>query len=53
MTLHQQYMADIADSSRKAIDSVDPTPYFVKYGENVWAALKGLLDEIARRRPRR
>ena len=28
MTLHQQYMADIADSSRKAIDTVDPTPYF-------------------------
>ena len=47
MTLHQQYMADIADHSRKAIDSVDPTPYFVKYGPNVWAALKGYLDEIA------
>jgi hypothetical protein len=40
-------MADIADNSRKAIDSVDPTPYFQKYGENVWAALKGYLDEIA------
>jgi glyoxylase-like metal-dependent hydrolase (beta-lactamase superfamily II) len=48
VTLHQQYMADIADSSRKAIDSVDPTKYFEKYGENVWAALKGLLDETAR-----
>lgn len=47
VTLHQQYMADIADNSRTAIDSVDPTPYFVKYGENVWAALKGYLDEIA------
>jgi len=48
VTLHQQYMADIADSSRKAIDSVDPTPFFAKYGENVWAGLKGYLDEIAR-----
>jgi hypothetical protein len=48
VTLHQQYMADIADTSRKAIDSVDPTKYFEKYGENVWAALKGLLDETAR-----
>ena len=48
VTLHQQYMADIADSSRKAIDSVDPTKFFEKYGENVWAALKGLLDETAR-----
>jgi glyoxylase-like metal-dependent hydrolase (beta-lactamase superfamily II) len=47
VTLHQQYMADIADSSRQAIDTVDPTPYFVKYGENVWAGLKGYLDEIA------
>src|SRR5438132_5095149 len=29
VTLHQQYMADIAESSRKALDSVDLTPYFV------------------------
>src|SRR5689334_18149008 len=47
LTLHQQYMTDIAASSRKAIDTVDPTRYFVKYGENVWAAVKGYLDEIA------
>ena len=40
-------MADVADSSRKAIDGVDPTPYFGKYGENFWAGLKGYLDEIA------
>jgi hypothetical protein len=40
-------MADIAASSRKAIDSVDPTHYFEKYGENTWAAVKGHLDEIA------
>jgi hypothetical protein len=43
---HQRYMADIADSSRKAIDSVDLTRYFVKYGENPWAAFKGGLDEM-------
>src|SRR5437868_3164082 len=48
VTLHQQYMADIAQSCRKAIDSVDLTPIFVKYGENVWAAFKGGLDEMAR-----
>ena len=47
LALHQQYMADIAESSRNAIDTVDPTPYFVKYGENFWAALKGYLDETA------
>jgi hypothetical protein len=40
-------MADIAESSRYAIDTVDATRYFVKYGENVWAALKGYLDECA------
>jgi glyoxylase-like metal-dependent hydrolase (beta-lactamase superfamily II) len=44
VTLHQQYMADIAASVRTAIDSLDPTPFFVKYGENVWAAVRGLLD---------
>ena len=43
---HRQYMADIADSSRKALDSVDPTPYFVKYGANTWAAVSGYLDAI-------
>ena len=48
LALHQQYMADIAESSRNAIDTVDPTPYFVKYGENFWAALKGYLDEMRR-----
>jgi NAD(P)-dependent dehydrogenase (short-subunit alcohol dehydrogenase family) len=31
VTLHQQYMADIAGNSRKAIDTVDPTPCFQKY----------------------
>jgi len=46
LRLHQQYMENIADNSRKAIDSVDATPYFQKYGENAWAALKGYLDEV-------
>ena len=44
--LHQQYMADIAASSRKALDTVDPTPYFEKYGNNAWAGVKGYLDAI-------
>ena len=39
-------MADIAASSRTALDTVDPTPYFVKYGENTWAALRGYLDAV-------
>jgi glyoxylase-like metal-dependent hydrolase (beta-lactamase superfamily II) len=44
VSLHRQYMADIAASARTAIDTVDPTPFFVKYGENSWAAVRGLLD---------
>ena len=46
LALHQQYMADIVDSSRVAIDTVDPTPYFVKYPDNSWAAVKGYLDAL-------
>jgi glyoxylase-like metal-dependent hydrolase (beta-lactamase superfamily II) len=45
LTVHQQYMADIAESSRKAIDTVDYTPYFAKYPDNPWAAFRGGLDE--------
>ena len=50
ITLHQQYMADIDASSRKALDTVDPTPFFVRYGENSWAAVRGYLDASRRRR---
>jgi hypothetical protein len=46
IALHQRYMADIEAASRNALDRVDPTPYFVKYGENVWAGLRGYLDAI-------
>jgi glyoxylase-like metal-dependent hydrolase (beta-lactamase superfamily II) len=45
--LHQQYMADIAASVRTSLPTVDPTPYFQKYGDNVWAAVKGYLDALA------
>jgi glyoxylase-like metal-dependent hydrolase (beta-lactamase superfamily II) len=44
ISLHMRYMADIAASVRKAIDTLDPTPYYVKYGENVWAAVRAQLD---------
>jgi len=46
---HQQYMADIAASSRTALDTVDPTPYFVKYGENTGPGSGGYLDAVAAR----
>jgi hypothetical protein len=40
-------MADIAASVKTALDTLDPTPYFQKYGENAWAAVKGYLDAIS------
>jgi glyoxylase-like metal-dependent hydrolase (beta-lactamase superfamily II) len=43
---HRRYIGDIADSSRQALDTVDPTPYFVKYGENRWAGVRGYLDAV-------
>jgi glyoxylase-like metal-dependent hydrolase (beta-lactamase superfamily II) len=46
IAVHQRYMADIAASSRTALDSVDSTPYCIKYGENTWAAARGYLDAI-------
>jgi glyoxylase-like metal-dependent hydrolase (beta-lactamase superfamily II) len=41
---HRQYMADIADSSRRVLDTIDAAPYFAKYGENTWAAVRAYLD---------
>ncbi len=44
--LHQRYMADVCASARAALDTVDPTPYFARYGENRCAALRGYLDAV-------
>jgi glyoxylase-like metal-dependent hydrolase (beta-lactamase superfamily II) len=46
ITTHRQYMAAIADASRKALESVDPAPYFVERGENPWAAVRRHLDAV-------
>jgi hypothetical protein len=46
VALHQQYMADVAAASRTALDAVDPSPYFGKYGKNTWAAVRGYLDAV-------
>jgi glyoxylase-like metal-dependent hydrolase (beta-lactamase superfamily II) len=43
---HRRYVADIVDSSRKALDTVDPAPYFLKYGENTQAAMRAYIDTI-------
>jgi len=44
--VHQQYFADMAESIRTELATVDPTPFFVKYGENVWAAVKAYVDLV-------
>jgi glyoxylase-like metal-dependent hydrolase (beta-lactamase superfamily II) len=45
VALHQQYMADLEASATTALATVDPTPYFVKYGAvgNTWAAVRAYL----------
>ena len=44
--LHQAYIADIVESAQGALSTVDPTPYWANYGQNVWAAVKGYLDAV-------
>ncbi len=43
---HRQYMSDIAESSRRALETVDPKPYDAKYGRNTWAAVRAYLDAV-------
>jgi glyoxylase-like metal-dependent hydrolase (beta-lactamase superfamily II) len=40
MVLYRQYVKDIIANVKKALANVDPTPYFAKYGDNEWAAVK-------------
>jgi glyoxylase-like metal-dependent hydrolase (beta-lactamase superfamily II) len=47
VSVHQQYIADIEAGVKTALAAVDPTPYFQKYGENLWAAVRGYLDAVA------
>ena len=49
VALHQQYIADIEASSREALESVNPVPYYVAGGVNVWAGVKGHLDAVTER----
>jgi glyoxylase-like metal-dependent hydrolase (beta-lactamase superfamily II) len=40
MAVYQQYVADLIDNIKQAVAAVDPTPFFAKYGNNSWAAVK-------------
>ncbi len=49
VALHQQYIADIEASAREALANVNPVPYYMHYGENVWAGVKAHLDTVTER----
>lgn len=49
VVLHQRYVDDVAANVRTSLATVDPTPYFVKYGANTWAAVKTYLDAVTER----
>ena len=49
VALHQQYVADIEASSREALASVNPVPYYMHYGENFWAGVRAHLEAVTER----
>ena len=49
VAVHQSYIADIEASSREALATVNPVPYYVHYGQNAWAGVKAHLDEVTER----
>ena len=49
VAVHQQYIADIEASAREALAAVNPVPFYVAAGENVWAGVKGHLDTVTER----
>ena len=49
VAIHQQYIADIEASAREALTAVDPIPFYVAAGQNVWAGVKAHLDTVTER----
>jgi hypothetical protein len=49
VAVHQQYIADIEASAREALATVDPVPFYMRYGENAWAGVKAHLDTVTER----
>jgi glyoxylase-like metal-dependent hydrolase (beta-lactamase superfamily II) len=47
--VQQNYVADLQAGARSALTTVDPTPFFEKYGPsgNAWAIFKTYLDAVA------
>jgi hypothetical protein len=44
MAVYQQYVTDLIDNIKTALVTVDPTPFFARYGNNSWAAVKTYQD---------
>ena len=44
MVVFQEYLSDLVDGVTQALTAVDPTPFFTKYGNNTWAAVKTYQD---------
>jgi glyoxylase-like metal-dependent hydrolase (beta-lactamase superfamily II) len=40
MTVYEQYVNDLIAGAKASLTAIDPTPYFAKYGNNEWAAVK-------------
>ena len=49
VAVHQQYIADIEASSKEALATVNPVPFYVAAGENAWAGVKAHLDTVTER----
>ena len=49
VAVHQAYIADIEASAREALAAVDPVPFYVAGGENVWAGVTGHLGAVTER----
>ena len=49
VAVHEQYITNIEASAQEALASVNPVPYFMKYGENAWAGVTGYLNKSHRR----
>jgi glyoxylase-like metal-dependent hydrolase (beta-lactamase superfamily II) len=49
VAVHQRYIADIEASAKEALATVDPVPFYMRYGENAWAGVKAHLDTVTER----
>jgi glyoxylase-like metal-dependent hydrolase (beta-lactamase superfamily II) len=47
LATHRRYLADIADSARRTLDTLDCAQFLAQHGENTWKAMKAYLDAAA------